>query len=309
MNESDIESEIIAIINGHSVCRTTDVVNELLEKNKKTSKPTIYRKIAILKSQKRIAELNKVSFGFYGITTTDKRAKYLASSSYVEIKAHMDKILTYLKAQDKAIIISVLEEIKRYNDEYVLTPKQLDSLLTIPLKDDVIVMMVLSILDEYVFSKNIEPSNTKKFIRNLRTIVKTFKNSKDTPEIARIEKLSENFGLRERQDLRNVYFTALILLAHYGDDLVIERLKEDISDPERKEINPPFYYNNPRFAKIIDKNTTPLFDYQMKLRQEGDNTAAHDIGILRDMAKSVIKKQSFPLNYEENIKKKFGEGS
>ncbi len=309
----DIDTEIVDILEKTGGVRREDLIRRLIElhpapDDRGYTKPTLNRKIAKLVESNKIIIVKKKDFRTFGISEKRKNASYLVSQNTIDKRRHIDKILTYLQShQDKATIINVLEEIKRYEDEYELTPQQLDSLLDIPIHDEVVVMVVLSILHEYVFSKKIEPLDREKFVRNLRTIVKTFKNVKDIVEIARIEGISENFGLRQRPDLRIVYFTALRLLAHYGNDLVIERLKEDFSDPERKEINPPFYYNNTLFAKIFEKNNTALFEYQMELRRKGNNSAAHDIGILRDMAKGAVKGQSFPLNYEADTKKRFGE--
>jgi len=291
MNDCDIENEIVTIINHRGVCRTTDVIMEISEKFKDGrgfSEKTIYRKIGALKHQNMIAELDKSSYALYGVKETDKRAKYLISSSYIETRGHIDKILTYPLNKDKATIISVLEEIKRYDDEYALTPKQLDVLLKIPLIDGEIVVAVLSIFHENVFTKNSEPTDTRKFILNLRSIVKTFKNNWT---VEGIETISEIFNLNEKPDLRNVYFTALKLLAHYNNNTVIECLKEDFTDPERwKYVGPN--YHNARFAQVIQKNTNDLFDFQMHLRQNGKYIAARDIGSIRDMAKRTTKGKS-----------------
>jgi hypothetical protein len=243
-----------------------------LKKNKEEklerSERTIHRRLRQMTNREQIITFNSKQFKKYGIEDPDGRAKYVALKNITEITEHMDKILKKLDSEEPIKQKMALKEIARYEQIYVLNPKELDLVVTQFYKgidkeiiDDELADKILFLLYTYILKKNIEPTN-------------------ETKTIDLLVKLLDKYPVPKNVNIRT---HIIYLLGHYGHKAVIQRFIEDartLQDPFSVEND----YNTEYTANIIEKHREELYKLEEEFAIEGRDYASQFVSNIRTHA-------------------------
>lgn len=269
-NEYNFDTEVKRILAEKGYVRRRQLIKDLMEIHKNErgySLKSINRKLDNLINQGAIIRLKYPDFAKLGIEDTDKRASYLTLKDISKIKEHMDKILERLGSEEPTKQKMALKEIARYEQTYVLTPKQLDLVVTQFDKnidngniDDELADKLLLLLDRYILKKDIEPTNKTKIIDLLVKLLGKY----PVP-------VSTHVNLRTH---------IIYLLRHYGHKAVIERFIKDA-----KTLQDPFsvedVYNTEYTANLIEEHREELYRLEEELAIEGKEYASQFVSNVR----------------------------
>lgn len=266
-NDVDFDSEVESYIDKKGFVRRRQLIDHLIESHKeekKYSRPSVERKLAILIKTGALVIVKHPELEKYGIKETDRRASYLISKNTLKMKKNLDKTFRYLDSADPATKKLILEEISRYETKYVLDPYHLDIFVDhMDAKDDELVNSLLVILFRYIDKKDIKPSHNEKFVEKLKSILKHYKVSPNEYPLLR----------------RHITW----LLGYYRDRFVIDQLKidaETFEDPS-SVIND---YCDQLIAPFIDEHSLELFNFQIELILKGKERASEFISQIKDEA-------------------------
>lgn len=268
------ENELVEAI--FSECNTQREAGNLIS----ASRITIRRHLKALVTNNRILKITHAEFSVYGINEKNKRSVYYAVLTPPELREHFDVVIGLLKSDDPIHIKHGLKELKRYDTEYCLTPKQLSDLAQSLISDDPTLLdAVTDVLFNYIITKHREPSDQEAVIDRL---VALFKEQKQ---------ILENLSLLRRRVIR--------LLAHYNQDsLIIGQIKENAKSWKSKESLLDDYnegMNQPiLIAPVIERNNTELLRFEIELEEKGENQIAAAISDLRDHCHNLLYPTATP---------------
>ena len=265
--EVDFDTEVLEYLNARGYVRRGQLVNYLMNTHPNElgySKKTINRKLAFMTETGILVSLKHDEFQKYGIKETDGRASYLIPIKNLKMKEDLDQTFSYLDSADVTTKKLILEEISRNEKKYVLDPYQLDILAEhLDTESDELVDSLLEILFRYITEKDIEPSNTDRFLDILKLILQHYKVSPDEYPMLR----------------RHIIW----LLGYYRDNFVIDQLKidaETLEDPSSVKCD----YCDPLIAPFIEEHSLELFNFQMELKSQGKEEASQVISQIKDEA-------------------------
>lgn len=273
MTQRDFDTEVKQYLTQKGYVRRKKLIDDLEKKHKDKggySPKSINRKLDNLIKRGIIIRLESSDLGKLGIEDTDGRAIYLTLKNVSKIKEHMDKVLERLGSNEPMKQKMALKEIARYEQTYVLTPIQLDQVVSHfdenidPVTiDNELADKLLLLLDTYILKKDIEPTDKKKTITLLVKLLDKY----PVP-------VSTQVSLR----------THLIhLLGHYGHKAVIEQFIKDA-----KTLQNPFSvendYNTEYTANLIEEHREELYELEEELAIEGKDNASQFVSNIRTRA-------------------------
>ena len=255
MNDSKTETEIKNILTHQSPIRTTKLIETLKSQHPGEtgfSTSSIYRKIERLKEENIILEITPEFYPNYGITESDKRARYIILKDADERRLHLDDILDLLKTGDHADVISVFNELDHYIDKYPLNPKQLDKIVPVLYQDMDIAYRALQILRDRLTRNRVAPADTNSFRNAVKQV---------------LSKIEEN-----TQEHINIEGICLEILGIWNDPYVIDQLTKDVQNLDRLKILKN-YYESEYLSKVIEGERKKLFDIERMLRKKQSDEA------------------------------------
>ena len=272
-NDHNFDNEIINYLKPKGYIRRRQLVKDFMEVHKNErgySLKSINRKLDEIIKKGTVRRVKYPDFEKLGIGDTDKRAIFLTLTNISEIKEHMDNVIENLGSEDPIEQIMALKEIVRYEQTYVLTPKQLDLLVTqfgrtIDREhlDNDLTDKLLLFLYEYILKKGIKPTDREKTTGLLKRLLDKY----SIP-------ISTHVNLR----------TYIIhLLGYYDDELVIERLMgdartlEDLFSVEND-------YNTEFIARLIEEQRGKLYTLELELAKERNENASKFVSRIRTSA-------------------------
>ena len=295
------ETVIIEKLDETGYMRRSNLVQTIIEEHQGEmgfSKANIEKKIARLVKDGKISKLGIDDLHTFGIKETDKNASYLVSPRYLHLMKFMDIVMDKLQTKNYHIVGVSLEEIVRYQDQYTLTPHQLDKLVLLLGENYDFTASTLAIISDYVFLKNIYPSNSSQFRENLKLTVEMFK---DTPVYDPLCDLPYVSLFQNNPQKREVYKNAIMILGIYQDDFVVERLIADCKGDFGRLEKLYDCYSNQSTAQIIESHNIELFKVQTELREKRNEENALMLSYIRsDATNFVFKKPQSKLNETTN---------
>jgi hypothetical protein len=263
-NTNEFEYNIIKYLQQNPFVRKRELVEYLrTEYNKKRgySVENINRKLADMEKKGIIIILRYNELERFGIKEDDKRSRYVTLKRTEKIAEHLDSVINKVTSANPIQQKMALKEIEKYRQRYVLTPKQLDILVSQLNTEDIpLVEHILRIVYTYVDKKGIEPFNESEIIQMLRRLLSKYP-----------EPLTKYKNLRTH---------IIYLLGHYNDISVIERLKRDAETLDNLH-NIIGDYESDYTANIIEENREDLYNFEEKLRLEGRDEPAQFIAEIR----------------------------
>jgi hypothetical protein len=267
-----IENEILNYVGARPPISIHELIKYLIESHKdENGKPergynsrTIYGRLKSMEKAGQIAFISKEDLRSYKITPHDGRLQYITLKNASERKKHLDDIFSRITHKRKIDPHIVFEEIERYEGKYILSPNQLDVLVSwLGGSDITVTEKALKILYDYVLDIKIKPDNSEALLEKIRTLTAPAENSS-----------SPQYRIR-----RN----ALRILGYYNDDEVIQQLKTDLLNP-----NPPESlgsdYQTPAVARVIEAHRNDLFYLQDALKKKKRDDLAKILSEIRTFA-------------------------
>jgi hypothetical protein len=234
------------------------------------ARSTIQDKITKLRETEQIKSVPQEQWREYGIYDTDKRHVYYIAEHVSKIREHLDTITeTIPHTKDEEELLLILIELKHY-DEYVLTTKQLDTLVPLLNYNPTLCAETLQLLLSHKENESREPTNTKKLLASLRKLLKKYKAGDLSDE--------------------NPRRYALALIQYYTDEYVLEQLKTDLESLKSIE-SIKNKYGNRYLGRIIRDYGPELFTLQRELIQQGHKDQAQLVSELRSHVKRLYKEQ------------------
>jgi hypothetical protein len=282
-NDNNLDNIILRHLRDHGHERENELVNAIFTtcNNQRergflvsASQVTIRRHLRKLVSDNRILKITYTEFSVYGINEKNKKAVYYAVLTPPELREHFDVVIGLLKSDDLLHIKHGLKELKRYDTEYCLTPKQLSDLAQSLKSDDPTLLdAVTDVLFNYIITKHREPSDQEAVIDRLAALLKEQRQ------------ILENLSLLRRRVIR--------LLAHYNQDsLIIGQIKKNAKSSKSKESFLDDYnegMNQPiLIAPVIERNNTELLRFEIELEENGEPQIAVAISDLRDQCHNLL---------------------
>lgn len=273
MTQIDFESEVRRYLTQKGYVRRRELIAYLQKTHKNElgySLKSINRKLYNLIKQGAIISLKFPDFKKLGIEDTDQKASYLTLKNVSKIKEHMDEVLKRLESGDPIKQKIALKEIARYNQMYVLTPRQLDLVVAQfeegidngKIKTD-LANKLLDLLYTYVLKKGIEPTNKTKTINLL-------------------EKLLNKYPIPVSTHI-NIRTYIIHLLGRYEHKAVIDRFIKDVKtlkDPYTVEKD----YITEFTANIIEEHRAKLYELEEKLALEKKDEVSQFVSNIRTEA-------------------------
>lgn len=273
----DFDTKILNYIEEKGLVRTGQLVKHFTEddfkenvsegvslKKDKEAKPekserTILRKLKKMAGKRQIVILNSEQVKMYGIEG-DGRAKYVTLMEAVGREKYLDKIFERLSTGDDIEKEMVLEEIKKYQQKYLLSPSQLDVLvLNLDSENREFIEKSLEILQYYVIKREVNPKDKNIFLEKLRNL---------------LEQYAERY-----ENISKVRVTALELLAYYKDEAIIGQLKKYF---ELGTLGNHVSDHTGKFTrKFIEEKREELFDMELELRRKGETETADILAVIR----------------------------
>lgn len=289
-NDNDLDNIILQYLQEHGHIRENELVEAIvsacndqkeLGNHVSASEITIRRHLRSLVTNNRILKIVFAEFSVYGINEKRKNAVYYAALTPPELREHFDVVIGFIKSNNPIHIKHGLKELKRYDTEYCLTPKQLSNLSeSLNNKDPVLLDAITDVLFNYIVIKHREPSDQKDVIDQLVTLLKEQKQT-----------LEKSSLLRRR---------IIQLLAHYKQDsIVIRQIKHDVKKLKSRGENVLDHYkdaaNKPVIvAPLIERNNTELLHFEIKLEENGESDFAEAISELRDYSHKLLHPTTAP---------------
>lgn len=287
--KDDFDTEVVKYLAESGYVRRRQLIEDLKKKHKKErgySLKSINRKLDNLINQNKIRSLKYSDFENLGIEDNDKRASYLTLTDLPKIQEHLDKVLEGLGSEDSIKQKMALKEIVRYEQTYILNPKQLELVVTQFEKviereniDNELVDKLIILLKNYILEKKIEPANKTKTVCLLTNLLKKY-----PVPITRY---------------KNLRTYILYLLGYYGHEAVIERFMDDartLQDLHSLEENN--VYNTKDIAKLIEEHREELFVLEEDLAIEGKTEAAQFVSNVRTTAMIILGLHENPYSQE-----------
>jgi len=275
MSDSSCDSAILQYLSTHPPTRTNRLLREIMEQHigkRGFSQPSLYRALDYLNKSGMIAKIQNPDLIAYGIRESNDKAVYLTLNTSAERKEHMDTQFDLLSGEDILDIKMVLDEIRLYRNKYILTPKQLDSIVNLLTKDADIAKSATVILYDYFIDRKIPPFNKDRFRDLLRSSLTQFDIS-----------VSQNAQMRN-QHIR--------MLGKMRDEGVISQLIEDARNADNFESLKKDYLTE-FTAFIIESHRTELFNLERELRK-GDRM--EEANILAGIRKYATEHESDSLD-------------
>lgn len=282
-NTNEFEYNVISILQTIPFIRKRDLIEKLRTKFKKTrgySVENIQRKLYDMQGKGILLVLKFENLQQFGIKDDDKRSCYVTLRRTEEILSHLDSVINKLKFNNPIQQKMALKEIERYEQNYVLNPKQLDLLVSQLKADDItLIEHILRIIYTYIDKKNIDPANESETIENLRLLLDRYP-----------EPLTRYTNLRTH---------IIYLLGHYNDASVIERLKKDAETLENLH-DIVHDYESEYTANIIEEHREELYNFEEQLRLDGEDEPAQFIAEIR--VRSLINLGMKEDPFKDNVR-------
>lgn len=209
------------------------------------SKPTLNRHISRLIKLKRLITIKAEDFRKYGLTETDKKARFLTLARNDSLPKYYNLVLSSLKSEDPTMKKNALIELESMNSISLL-PSQLTNLVSNLLKDNYEIGERIIRVIYNNFQKGIVPSNLTKLQNNLILFYEKHK-----------EKVNNEIK-------KNIMF----MLGVLGIKKIVDFLKEDILKNKTFDTLQHEGYIGWFVAKVIDDAKAELFDFQNKLKDD-----------------------------------------
>jgi hypothetical protein len=172
-----------------------------------------------------------------------------------------------------------LKELERYEKHCLLNPSQLDILISLLGTEDIdLIGNILRIVYTYIDKKDIEPYNKAEAIKMLRTVLNRY--PKPLPH-----------------NHKNLRTYLIFLLGHYHDYAIVERLKKDAE--ELDNLQEMHDYDSNYTANVIEEHRGELYEFEEKLKLEGQEEPAQFIGQVRVQAMIHLGMHDDP--FKQNI--------
>ena len=262
-DDTNIENEIVGILENNGVIRRRDLIQWLIENHPNErgyTLPTLNRKIGQLVKSEKISIVKKLDFQMFGIVEDDENASYLISQSILEKKHHFEKVVNVIPKGTRESVYAALNEILLYSPRYLLTPVQLDHIVSTLKFDEAVVSLALQILYDSIILKRISPSNLKALSINLKEVL---------------------LKLREIPEYRPQIRQTIHILGYFQDDFVIEQLKFDAPRFDNGNIQIDDYIDG-IMIPILEKNRSKLYNLERTFSSGGDDQASKNIHEIRD---------------------------
>lgn len=281
----NFDIEVIDYLSKKGYVRRRDLLQYFMELHKGDkdysgySEKSINRKLDSMVKRKLITILKNGDLKKFGIEDNDKRASYLTLKKTEEITEHIDTVIEKISSDNPVKQKMALREIERYEKQYVLTPKQLDTLVSqLDTEDIDLTDQIIRIIYTYIDKKSIEPYNVPATINMLRELLNRYPHP-----------LPSNKNLR-------TYF--IFLLGHYNDYAVVERLKKDAEElGNLHEVLGE--YESSYTANVIEEHREELYDFEENLRLEGKEEQAQFIAQAR--VRAMIHLGMYDDPFKQNI--------
>lgn len=250
-SEIEFENEAIILLQRNLYMKKDDFVQALEKQNKDKvgfSRPTIYKKLAVMITEKTIAELPFESLPNYGIVETNRRSVYIILKRSTQIKEYLDSIFELLLKGDDIDREVILKEIVSYKKQYSLDAKQLDVLIELLDKTHMPVLeTIVSIIYDWIVKFRRSPNNKEKLITSLKQILKDHPEPQNMPG--------------------NLRRYSICLLGWFKQDVVFDQFVKDIRTIEAVNlIEGEYMYEFT--AEILEKNRRALFDLEREMLKE-----------------------------------------
>lgn len=275
MSDSSIDSAILQYLSTHPPTRTSRLVRDVMEQHigeRGFSEPSLYRAVRYLTTTGKIAKIQNPDLLTYGIKEPNNRAVYLTLKLFADRKKHLDTLFGLLSGDNTSDIRMVLDEIRLYRDKYILTPKQLDSIVTLLTKDADIAKAATDILNDYFIIREITPFDKDRFRVLLRASLTQF-----------------DIRLPQNAQMHNHHIR---MLGKLRDGGVVSQLIEDARNADDFESLKSDYLTK-YTAFIIESHRTELFNLERELRK-GDRVKEADI--LSEIRKYATEHESDSLD-------------
>ena len=279
----DFDTEVIDYLSKRGYVRRRQLLLDLMDIHKNDSgysEKSLNRKIDSMVKRQIVTILKYEELHKFGIGEDDKRSSYLTLKKTEKIKEHIDNVIEKISSDNPIQQKMALKELERYGKQHVLTPKQLDILVSqLDTEDIDLIDHILRLVYTYIDKKNIEPSNKSETVMMLRTLLNKYPGP-----------------LPRHKNLRTHF---IYLLGHYKDNAVIERLKKDAEelDTPRDVIHD---YESYYTANIIEEHREELYDFEEELRLEGKEESAQFIAEIRVRAMIHLGMHDDPL--KDNVR-------
>ena len=279
----DFDIEISDYLSKRGYVRRRQLLLDLLDMHKNDggySEKSINRKLYSMKKRCIISIIVYKDLHKFGIKENDKRSSYLTLKRTEKITEHIDNVIDKISSDNPIQQKMALKELERYGKQHVLTPKQLDILVSqLDTEDIDLIDHILRLVYTYIDKKNIEPSNKSETVMMLRTLLNKY------PEpLLRLKNFRTHF---------------IYLLGHYKDNAVIERLKKDAEelDTPRDVIHD---YESYYTANIIEEHRGELYDFEEELRLKGKEEPAQFIAEIR--VRAMIHLGMYDDPFKDNVR-------
>lgn len=251
--DSNFDGIVAKAFEGKNYLRRKDLISYLAMNNKDKigfSEPSIARKLSRLLKEKEYFTIKYPDLEKYGISDDDKNASYIISKSSSEIKDYLDEIFGLLQTGDDVDKELVLKDLESYQLRYPLDGTQLDVLVkSLDAKEAALIDHLLRILHNYILQYNREPATPTELIKQLKLLLQRYP--------------------RKVEGYTNLRTHIIMLLGHYNQQDVVDRLVQDVKEVSNLQDIENDYIHEPT-AAIIESNRKKLFDVERALRKEAE---------------------------------------
>lgn len=263
----EFDIEISKYLAEKGFVRRRQLIEDLIKTHKNESgysTKSINRKLDSMVKQGKITILKYEDLKKFGIEEDDKRSSYVTLKKTEKITEHIDKVLENITSKNPVQQKMALKELDLYKKQHVLTPNQLDVLVSqLDIEDIAVVDHLLRIVYTYIDTRKIDPFSKHETINMLRLLL----NKYPVP-------------LQHYKSLRT---HVIYLLGYFNDHTVIERLEQDAETLENlSDIIQDYesYYT----ANLIEDHREELYLFEEKLRLEGKKDSAQFVSNIRAKA-------------------------
>lgn len=263
----EFDIEIIKYLAEKGFVRRRELIADLIKTHKNESgysTKSINRKLDSMVKQGKITILKYEDLKKFGIEEDDKRSSYVTLKKTEKITEHIDRVLENITSKNPVQQKMALKELDLYKKQHVLTPNQLDVLVSqLDIEDIAVVDNLLRIVYTYIDTRKIDTFSKHETINMLRLLL----NKYPVP-------------LKHYKSLRT---HVIHLLGYFNDHTVIERLEQDAETLENlSDIIQDYesYYT----ANLIEDHREELYLFEEKLRLEGKKDSAQFVSNIRAKA-------------------------
>ncbi|MDG6244852.1 MAG: hypothetical protein QCH31_10780 [Methanolobus sp.] len=278
----DFDTEVIGILSKKGFVRRTQLIQILKNKHRGDSgysEKSINRKLDSMVRRGIVSKLKGDALKKAGINIEDGRASYFTLKKSDDIRRHIDSIIDNISSDNTIKQKMALKELERYEKHCLLNPSQLDILISLLGTEDIdLIGNILRIVYTYIDKKDIEPYNKAEAIKMLRTVLNRY--PKPLPH-----------------NHKNLRTHLIFLLGHYHDYAIVERLKKDAE--ELDNLQEMHDYDSNYTANVIEEHRGELYEFEEKLRLEGQEEPAQFIGQVRVQAMIHLGMHDDP--FKQNI--------